>query len=419
MINKKILSSCFALFAIFTLLGCSSPNRLNTGFTLSDYDSTYNESTYKINKIESLKNHKDFINAIDISMEDYIEELGGKYYRDNKEEVGFYTLLKERNFNAVRIRLFYDYTSPYGIKGAGKQDKERVLKMAKRAKDKGLKFILDLHYSDTWADPGNQKIPYAWRDLSFDVLKTAMREYTINTISYFKNNGVTIDYLQVGNEINNGMMWPAGQIVYYDSDYDKTEESLMNFTTLLKTGTKAVRDADPNIKIIIYTSNALENSDGTPYDGIYFFNLMKKYAVDYDIIASSYYAQWTNTKLNTITESINKLTSTFDKPFMLMEYSYGFTLKTHPYAENSFTDISSKTGYPVTIQGQTNYMVDLIKEVSDANNVIGTSYWAGEWIPLKGDGWGDETTKDGWANQTLFTYEGMELPSLRVFKEIY
>jgi arabinogalactan endo-1,4-beta-galactosidase len=419
-----------SLISFVTLFSCSPSssqasssslsNVLESKYELTDYDPSFKKEEYAIEKIPALENKKDFINAIDISMEDCIEEQGGKYYDEEKKEQDFFSILKDHNVNAVRLRLFHDYTSPIGIKGAGKQNKERVLKMARRAKEQGMKFILDLHYSDTWADPGSQQTPYAFKDLDFEGLIQEVYQYTKKTAEYFNSNGAFINYIQIGNEINNGMMWPLGKIDWTDQTSQDT--SFAKLASLIKSGVRAVRNASPLTKVILHIANGLENTNAskTPSSGIAFFNQMEKNNVDYDIMASSFYPYWTKTKIDTISTSITQLTRRFRRPFILMEYAFGYTTMYNENAKNILTTgLSQNTDYSLSIQGQTDCMRDIIAAAAEGENSIGASYWGGEWIPVIGAGSGDENSKDSWANQALFTYEGVALPSLSVFKKIY
>jgi arabinogalactan endo-1,4-beta-galactosidase len=416
--HSFLISSGFGLFMVAILASCGTVqgSHIDPKYTLQDYDASYDPSTYVIRKSAALASRPDFLHAIDVSMESLIEEQGGHYYNENGYEEDFYQLIKEHGVGAVRVRLFVDYSSPSGVHGAGKCDLPRVLKMAKRAQAAGLKFILDLHYSDAWADPNHQVVPYAWKDLNFDGVLTALSQYTQKTVKAFVDQGTPLEAIQIGNEINNGICWPFAEIDW--SDEATAAEGMARLARLVKAGSEAAKAADPDLRVILHISNALENSEGTPSAGFYFFDQMKALGVPYDIMASSYYAQFTKTKLTTIASSINQLTARYEKPFLLAEYSYGFTTRTDSNVANALSPSDVKdSGYPLTIQGQTNYMVDLLEQVASGAHSLGACYWAGDWIPVPGAGWGDNTTKDSWANQALFTYEGIALPSLSVYKK--
>jgi beta-galactosidase len=131
-------------------------------------------------------------------------------------------------------------------------DLEHTKLMAKRIKAAGLKFLLDFHYSDTWADPGKQFKPTAWRGLSFPVLKDSMFAFTKKVITELKAQGTTPDMVQIGNEINHGMIWPDGHVSHLD-----------NLAQLIKAGTDAVLQVDPSIVMLLHIALGGQNDDGS------------------------------------------------------------------------------------------------------------------------------------------------------------
>ena len=397
------------------------------------YDSSYSNSNFNIRSISALKGRSDFLNGIDCSMVSIIEENGGAYIDFDGNKKDFFKLIKENGINLVRIRLWNNYKSETGVKGGGCLDVDRVLKMALRAKNAGLKFLLDFHYSDNWADPGKQSCPASWRNLDLNSAKKELEKFTKNTIDYFVSKGASIDYVQIGNEINNGFMFPFGEIDWTD---DNTKKSTLDtFATLLNIAIKAVKSASPNTKIIIHVGDyALKtwHNDSTGKDvpyGLWFFQQIESRNVKYDIAAASYYLFYHHSSddyldMNKMTDSINQFIDTLGKPFMLMEYSMAFTLNTHQYADNQFQQEYSnllKNEYPTSFQGQTNMILDIAERLAKAKNNkgIGICYWGGDWLPVKGAGWGDQSnTKSSWANQALFTYEGVASPALAAMRAV-
>ena len=397
------------------------------------YDPSYSNNNFKIRQISSLKGRSDFLNGIDCSMVSVIEENGGAYYDFDGKERDFFELIKENGINLVRIRLWNNYKSETGIKGGGCLDTERVLKMALRAKNAGLKFLLDFHYSDNWADPGKQACPASWRNLDFNSAQKELEKFTKNTIEYFVSKGANVDYVQIGNEINNGFMYPYGQIDWSNDNTKK--DTIDKVATLLNTAISAVKTSSPNTKIIIHVGDyALktwkdEKSGKNVPTGLWFFQQLDQRKVNYDIAAASYYLFYHHSDgdyldMNTMTSSIDQFIDTLGKPFIIMEYSMAFTLNSHQFAENQFGQEYSnllKNEYPTSFQGQTNMILDIAERVAKAKNNkgIGICYWGGEWLPVKGAGWGDQSsTKSSWANQALFTYEGMASPSLAAMRSI-
>ena len=397
------------------------------------YDSSYSNYNFNIRRIDALRGRSDFLNGLDCSMVSVIEENGGKYIDFDGKVRDFFQLIKENGINLVRVRLWNDYSSQTGVKGGGCLDVERVLNLALRAKNAGLKFLLDFHYSDNWADPGKQSCPYSWRYLDFNGARKELEKFTKNTIQYFKSRGANIDYVQIGNEINNGFMFPFGEIDW--SDDNRKKQTLDNVATLLKTAINAVKSSSSNTKIILHIGDTAlktwydeKSRKDVPY-GLWFFQQMSQRSVPYDIASASFYLFYHHKgddylDMNKMTNSINQFIDGLGKPFMIMEYSMAYTLKTHRYAENQFgweySNLIARE-YPTTFQGQTNMILDIAERVAKAKNRmgIGICYWGGEWLPVRGAGWGEQySTKSSWANQALFTYEGYATPTLAAMKTI-
>ena len=397
------------------------------------YDSSYSNNNFNIRSISSLKGRSDFLNGVDCSMVSIIEENGGNYIDFDGNQRDFFELIKENGINLVRIRLWNNYKSETGVKGGGCLDVERVSRMALRAKKLGLKFLLDFHYSDNWADPGKQSCPASWRNMDIETVKKELEKFTKNTIEYFNSQNINIDYVQIGNEINNGFIYPYGQI---DWSNDNTKKNTLdNLANLLNIAINAVKTSSPSTKIIIHIGDTAlktwhdDKSGKDIPNGLWFFQQLEQRNVKYEIAAASYYLFYHHSNddylnMNTMTDSINQFIDTLGKPFMIMEYSMAFTLNNHEYAENQFGSQFSnliKNEYPTSFQGQTNMILDIAERVANAKNKmgIGICYWGGEWLPVKGAGWGEQySTKSSWSNQALFTYEGVATPSLAAMKSI-
>ncbi|VTN68518.1 galactosidase [Klebsiella pneumoniae] len=154
----------------------------------------------------------DFIKGADISTLLDAEKHGATFYDQNNQRKDPIAILKENGVNYVRLRLWVDPQSASGEGyGGGNNDLATTLALAKRAKAQGMKLLLDFHYSDFWTDPGKQFKPKAWEKLDYPQLKTAIHDYTRDTIARFKQAGVLPDMVQIGNEINGGILWPEGK----------------------------------------------------------------------------------------------------------------------------------------------------------------------------------------------------------------
>ncbi|MEZ0537435.1 glycosyl hydrolase 53 family protein [Caldicellulosiruptoraceae bacterium PP1] len=371
-------------------------------------------SSIIINPINNLS--EDFIRGMDVSMLSQIEKSGGKFY-DNGEQKDCLQILKDHGVNWIRLRIWNDPKDENGIDvGGGNCDLQMAIDISKRAKALGMKVLIDFHYSDFWADPGKQTKPKAWVNLSYEQLKQAVYDFTANAISSLNANGATPDMVQIGNELNNGFLWPDGQISGNSAGgYDK-------FAELLKQGIKAVKDNDPNlsdpnkrIKIMIHLANGGTNSlYRTVFD-----NLTQR-GVDFDVIGLSFYPFWHGT-LKDLQVNINDISERYNKEIAIAETSYAWTLSDGDGFENSFgEDEENFGGYKATIQGQASAIRDIMEVVSKVpnNKGLGIFYWEGDWIPVNGAGW---KTGEGnsWDNQALFDFNGNALPSLDVFNKIY
>jgi len=242
---------------------------------------------------------------------------GVKYYRGNQQD-DLLTLLKGAGFNYIRLRLFVDPTakitgeseSPYSARGYCGLDS--TIKVAKRIKAAGMKFLLDFHYSDTWADPGKQYKPVSWSSLNtVPLLTEKVRSYTKESLQAFKNAGVLPDMVQVGNEVVGGMIWPEGK------------GNNQNFATLVNAGINGVKDVDANIKIMMHTITIQNNTFADSWFETLKSNLNKveaNAANKIDVIGISYYPRW-HGNLDTLSKVLTALASKNNIKIAVAEYA--------------------------------------------------------------------------------------------------
>ncbi len=361
--------------------------------------------------------------GIDVST--YLEELehGAKYYRGSSE-IDPLDAFMENGVNYMRIRVWNDPKSEIGEPYlAGNCDIDNYVKLGKLAKSKGYKLLMDLHYSDFWADPGKQMIPKAWRSFGIDGMAEAVYSFTKECLEIAVREGVAPELIQVGNEITNGMLWPVGKL-----EIDGKRCNYENFCRLVEAGCRACREVAPEARIILHLERS---NDKAVYQE--FFTEMAKANIDYDIIGASYYPYWHGTP----DEMLDNLDACkrFGKEIMIMELGYGFTDRGYVLggeerrlvidAERShipgFTD-----KYPITPEGQAAF-VRLIVSSARERGVGGIFYWEPLWLPGEGICWASEagqayiheegkSTSNEWANQCLFDYEGVLLPAFDEFK---
>jgi beta-galactosidase len=257
----------------------------------------------KFNRTSSLKPIGKILGA-DISFLPQLEARGIKF-SDKGIEKDAIEILKDHGFNYIRLRLFVDPSADSGYSpGKGFCDLQHTLQMAKRIKKAGMKFLLDFHYSNTWADPGKQFKPSAWKGLNFTELTNKVYEYTKQVLSALKAQGTLPDMVQTGNEINHGIIWPEGNIQHPDS-----------LATLLKAGIAAVKDVDQDIITMLHIALGGQNSESE-----FFLDNMIDRGVSFDVIGESYYPKWHGT-LQNLESNLSALKKKYKKPVLVAEYS--------------------------------------------------------------------------------------------------
>jgi beta-galactosidase len=257
-------------------------------------------STHKLNS-------EPFMNGADISFLPQLEEEGIKFYDyGSQQSENAFDILKRYGFNYVRLRIFYDPSQPQGYApGKGYCNLSQTLAMAQRIKAAGMKFLLDFHYSDFWADPGKQYTPATWKGLPYVVLKDSVYSYTRRVLLALKAQGTLPDMVQPGNEINHGMLWPEGHVSRPDQ-----------LAGLLKSGIDAVKSVSPKIAIMLHLALGGQNEES-----VWWFDQMFSRGVDCDVIGLSYYPRWHGT-LDELDYNMRDLIRRYQKDVVVVEYSH-------------------------------------------------------------------------------------------------
>ena len=261
-------------------------------------------ATIETKNIQSNKKNIGKVLGADISFLPQLEDRGMKFSDKGVQKDAIW-ILKEHGFNYVRLRIFNNPSADSGYSpGKGFCDLEHTKQMAKRIKAAGLKLLLDFHYSDTWADPGKQYKPSAWKGLSFPVLKDSVYEFTKKVVSELKNQGTAPDMVQIGNEINHGLIWPEGQVKHLDS-----------LAELVKAGTDAVLKVEPSAIILLHIALGGQNDES-----VFFLENMLSRGVYFDVIGESYYPKWHGT-LDDLRNNLSDLARRYRKDIVVVEYS--------------------------------------------------------------------------------------------------
>lgn len=342
------------------------------------------------------------------------EEQSATYLdKDGKAIADVLTFVKEQGWNTIRVRLFDDPSKDTDKNVC--QDIEYVKRLGKRIKDAGLYFLLDIHYSDTWADPEHQVFPYSWSIWSW-YPDESVYKYTKEWLGSLVSAGATPDFIQTGNEISFGMLWGFNLNGKYE-DWDEygghleatadwkdyTNKHWDNFTNMLKAAGRACREVCPNAQIIIHTEQCANN----PTLDVAFFNRIKQYGIDYDIIGISYYPYFKGPLAN-LDNGLTELEAHFpDKMIQLVETGYPSKWEV-PGTSYNYTST-----YPYSHEGQRKYTADLITMLNKHAKVNGLSWWYAE-ANAKGC---TGSLKEGWYNASLFDNEtGRALPALYELK---
>ncbi|MFA8343179.1 MAG: arabinogalactan endo-beta-1,4-galactanase, partial [Rhodothermaceae bacterium] len=324
--------------------------------------------------VSAQSNTQNFLVGADISAFQNIEKNNGKYF-ENGVEKSLLDILKENGFNTVRLRLWHTPSD-------GSNNLHSTLLMAKRIKEKGFKFLLDFHYSDTWADPGHQTKPLVWKDLSYELLKDSIFSYSKNVLEKLSAQNTVPEFIQIGNEISCGFLWNTGSIC---GEFN-TPEQWNKFAELLNSAIAGVKAGLTNpeaAKIIIHSDKGADNNSCKWF----YTNLLNNNA-EFDIIGLSYYPWWSGS-LENLEFNLNDLAERFGKEIILLETAYPWTLD---YYDNTHNPVGNQSQllskFSASVEGQTNYLQKISEIVSSVKNNKGKGvfYWAPEWIPVKNYG---------------------------------
>ena len=271
----------------------------------------------------------------------------------------------ECGWNSFRVRLFVE-PKEKNAKGETDhcvcQDLAYVKTLGKRIKDAGAKFLLDIHYSDTWADPSYQILPASWSDCTTAEKKAErVYAYTKEVLQSLSDAGSKPDFVQIGNETTYGMV--GIRVMPYDNSGD----DWAGLTAVFAKGAKAVREVCPEAKIIIHTERS-----GVASQSVYYYNKLKEANVDYDIIGLSYYPFYHNS-ISQLASTLNRLSTQFpDKKVQIVETSYPFQY----YPDDKKYDFTST--WAATADGQYDFTQALIDELAKHPNVNGLYWWQPE-----------------------------------------
>jgi arabinogalactan endo-1,4-beta-galactosidase len=328
--------------------------------------------------------NESFVKAMDLSFLPEIENENVQFYDIDGTKNDVLSIVKKYDVNVIRLRLWH---TPSNFHSSLKE----VVSFSKKIKQMGLKIWLTVHYSDTWADPAHQSLPQKWQNLSYNSLKDSVLNYTNEILMEIQP-----DYIQIGNEINNGFLFPHGNLY----------ENEIQFVELVSSISKKIRQHDKNTKIIIH------------YAGInganWFFDKLQN--IDYDIIGISYYPIWHGKSLVDLSNTVFTLGNKHQKDIIIAETAYPFTLSWNDWTNNivGLEEQLILPDFPATPDGQKLYLNELKNIIKTTKYGKGFCYWGAEWVAFKGS---QAINGSSWENQTVFDFENKALPVLEIFKE--
>jgi arabinogalactan endo-1,4-beta-galactosidase len=337
------------------------------------------------------------IRGADVSSLKKSEDLGGIYRDENGVKGDALQILQEHGINYLRLKVWIN--SPDGY-----HNLDRVLHMARRIKDCGLKLLIDFHYSDSWADPGKQFKPAAWQLYDLAQLVQAIYDHTYAVCHALHMQGTPADMVQVGNEINNGLLWPDGKTPQWD-----------NMAALLKSGCAAVKAAQQPTAIMLHLAEGGNNLGAREW-----FDPISARGVQFDVIGLSHYTYW-HGSLADLQCNLNDLTARYQKDIVVVETAYPFTLAEADTQKNVVHSADQLTpSYAASEVGQAANLRDVMTAVRavPAGRGLGIFYWEPTWTAVPGNGWdpADPASGNEWENQALFNFDHRPTMALNEFR---
>jgi len=300
-------------------------------------------STFSFFPAKNAQAATSFAKGADVGWLSEMEYYKWAFYNDSGVKQDSLSILKDHGINSIRLRVWVNPSS-------GFCNKDDVVKQAVRAKNMGFRIMIDFHYSDKWCDPGQQAKPVAWANYDFNGLMNSVYNYTYDVMNTLKSNGVNPEWVQVGNETNDGMLWEDG----------RASKNMKNFAWLINSGYDAVKKVNSNTKVVVHLANGFDNTLFR-----WMFDGLKANGAKYDVIGMSLYpttSNWADLDQKCL-NNMNDMVTRYGKEVMLCEV--GMDVKAPTTCKDFLTDILTKT-----------------KSVSGGKG-IGVFYWEpecyGEW----------------------------------------
>lgn len=414
---KKIISFTTAVILSVSAYGATLSNTASAADNLPQV--MFDNFDTSINGGEPIK-------GVDISSIIAIEKAGVEFFNTRGETDDIFAILSRKGVNYIRVRVWNEpYDSNGNTYGGGNNDLYVAAEIGERAAKYGMKLLVDIQYSDFWADPAKQTRPKYWQPHDHETLKTEIYRYTTWVLETISKQGGDIGMVQVGNETN---CFFCG------------EKDMYKICDLFSSGNKAVRDFDKNILI----AHHFADPSSGHFD--WYAEVMAECNLDYDVFAASYYPYWHGTTDN-LTSVLKEIADKYNKYVMVAETAYPYTSEDGDTFGNAVSQYSENVDlrYPISVEGQAQCLTDVFQAVVNVGNKgIGVFYWEPAWLGVDNIPWEEQNKLwkeygSGWAtgyaaeydasvtaaggsaydNQALFDFSGRPLRSLDVFSNIY
>lgn len=395
--SNAVRSVTLHLLVAFTLLAASLSGCIKDSASPGGNTSANPRASYKWDKL---------LLGADLSWTNALEDYGA-HYLDSGVAKDPFLIFRQHGANLVRVRLWHTPAWQDSLYGGHRYsdlaDAEITLQRARQA---GMALLLDLHYSDTWADPAHQEIPAAWKGLPLATLQDSVYQYTLSVLQRLNSKGLVPEIIQLGNEINGGLLFPLGKVV--GNDWSGT-------AALLQSAIHAVRDfsAGSSLKPRIMLHVAQWQNASAWLTGL----IQSGHVTDFDIVGVSHYYVWSSVNsMADIADSIRSLKTRFGKAVLIAETAYPWTASGADSYPNIISGSSAVSGYPVSPDGQYQYLHDLTQTVIRGGG-MGLIYWEPEWISTSlSDQYGRGSP---WENNAFFDFSGNNLPALNFMSDTY
>ena len=298
--------------------------------------------------------------------------------------------MRDQGVNVVRLRVWHN---PHeGLHSSWLE----VVDEAEMWHNLGVDVLLDFHFSDTWADPVHQTLPGAWEGMSFEAVKDAMTCHVRCALEVLEARGAPPAMVQLGNEINPGMMWPHGAL----------DNGFVSLSELLQAGTDAVHEVFPECEVLVHVAGL----QAAPW----FFDNLASAGFVPDMLAVSQYSKWHLQDLTTVADHVLALSEGMNRPVFLAETAYAWTSEWYDWTDNLWWTGDETPGYAFSPDGQRDYLAAMDAALSALGPDVsaGWCYWAPDWVASQG-----ETSTEGsaWENAALFDFQWHALPAWEVF----